>query len=215
MQNAGAAGNPGSSCEGYRQYVNRRIPLAEEYLRKCGMGGPPLDPCPVEVGDYTCIGLWLKNTYEWEDRIHNNRTWSCGGGVRADTELKRLAAQVQANSKATAPNTAGSNKQQQTQSEGASKQHLRADDCVEIVRGNHMRNRCSEPIQVSYCYARQKKGTYGVCGNPPQGQLLKGLAPGKDEWMPEFYGGRVEFIACRGRLGEVSPVFKPDKRGCF
>lgn len=79
-----------------------------------------------------------------------------------------------------------------------------------------LQNSCSFPIQFTYC-VEDPKSLFRCRVNPPKGEGAGSVGPGKFSAIPDWYqGGRIHWIACKGKLGEVLPMMNSNgKTGCF
>lgn len=77
-------------------------------------------------------------------------------------------------------------------------------------------NTCSYPVQYTYC-VEDPKSLFRCRGNPPKGEGADSVGPGGWRAIPDWYnGGRIHWLACKGKLGEVLPMLNTNgKSGCF
>jgi hypothetical protein len=77
-------------------------------------------------------------------------------------------------------------------------------------------NSCSFQVQFTFC-VEDPKSLFRCRGNPPKGEGADFVGPGKSRAIPDWYnGGRIHWIACKGKLGEVLPMMNNNgKTGCF
>lgn len=77
-------------------------------------------------------------------------------------------------------------------------------------------NTCSYHVQYTYC-VEDPKSLFRCRGNPPKGEGMEFVGPGAWRAIPDWYnGGRIHWLACKGKLGEVLPMLNSNgKSGCF
>lgn len=77
-------------------------------------------------------------------------------------------------------------------------------------------NTCSHPVQFSYC-VEDAKSLFRCKVSPPRGEGMGSVGPRGWSAIPDWYnGGRIHWLACKGKLGEVLPMLNTNgKSGCF
>jgi hypothetical protein len=94
-------------------------------------------------------------------------------------------------------------------------------DCLTLQRDRynnlHIVNLCSYPVQYSYCYSGSNSRSF-ECATPPAGRGKSEVETGGTQMLPDSTTARgVQWLACRGSLGEVLPLFNSEggKTGCY
>ena len=98
---------------------------------------------------------------------------------------------------------------------GRAKPELLVAHCIKTIAGG-IRNVCDFSVTVAYCLKGVPQDKLFSC-EQPRGGGATSLSANSSQHLPNPRATGVNYIACRGQMGEVLALQKPqhDRQGCF